>query len=259
MPPAMQSCSSRLLLAAPRKASTSARAPHLRTDGSSIEFPGFDLDPDLDFSQFGMAPGATPAVFPVPPFISLPPPGKKRRYAVSVKAMPMSMGSDMGTSLKTHRAPLVPVHLVRRGAHAEPELDKGRDGAWPMKVLKKIVPGLFPRPMKAATLNQNPLDAPPAPPAAPLPTSLGRGRALSIRSFKSGKKANARARAVDAENCPPVPRFRMHSFSSFVADDEDETDAEMTAITREAVCTTLRLNEEFEFALVDSDQFGIAL
>jgi hypothetical protein len=55
----------------------------------------------------------------------------------------------------------------------------------------------------------------------------------------------------------------VHSFSGYLADselaDEDETDAEMTAIQLEALGTALKLNERFEFALVDPEEIGIAL
>jgi hypothetical protein len=56
----------------------------------------------------------------------------------------------------------------------------------------------------------------------------------------------------------------MHSFSGYLADseladDEDETDAEMTAIQLEALGTVLKLNELFVFANVDPEETGIAL
>ncbi|KAJ7478376.1 hypothetical protein FB451DRAFT_1365918 [Mycena latifolia] len=248
-------------------------------DGAPIDFPG--INADLDFSEFGMTPApAAPTVFPLPPVISPPPPGKKRRYAASVRSLSMGMGSGTGTSLKTNRAPIVPVQLVRRKDTELSDTDKvtKRRGAWGMNALKKIVPGLFPRPTAGTRAPLGPSNAQtlapvPADPPTPHPA---RARALSIRSFKSGRSKmkalrTAGADADDAENRPPVPvlvpRTRMHSFSGFltaaaVADDEDtdedETDAEMTAITLEAVQTALRLNEEYEFALVDPDQIGIA-
>ncbi|KAJ7689188.1 hypothetical protein B0H17DRAFT_1135226 [Mycena rosella] len=229
-------------------------------DGAPIDFPGGPSD--LGFSQFGMTAAAAPAVFPTPPVISLPPPGKKRRYAVSVKSL--YTGPGTGTSLKTNCAPVVPVQLVRRKdlGLGEPEVDTQRR-RWPLNALKKIVPGLFPRP--AANTPRTPLgpsgnfELPALPKSSTTPPSA-RGRALSIRSFKSGKK-KARA-AVDAENRPPLPRARIQSFSGFLAEaaaEEDEEDAEMTAITREAIQTALRLNEEYEFAFVDPSQIGVAL
>ncbi|KAJ7480995.1 hypothetical protein FB451DRAFT_1171568 [Mycena latifolia] len=251
-------------------------------DGAPIDFPS--INSDLDFSEFGMTPiPAAPTVFPLPPVISPPPPGKKRRYADSVRLLSMGMGNGTGTSLRTNRAPIVPVQLVRRkdAELSDADKDTKRPQAWGMKALKKIVPGLFPRP--AAGTPRTPLGPSnvqilaPAP-ADPVTPHQARGRALSIRSFKSSKSKKKASRTVgaavdvdvDAENRPPVPmllRARMHSFSGFltaaVADDEyadeDETDAEMTAIAREAVETVLRLNEEYEFALVDPDQIGIAL
>jgi hypothetical protein len=56
----------------------------------------------------------------------------------------------------------------------------------------------------------------------------------------------------------------MHSFSGYLADseladDEDETDAEMTAIQLEALGRALKLNERIVFANVDPEEIGIAL
>ncbi|KAJ7876228.1 hypothetical protein B0H13DRAFT_1893811 [Mycena leptocephala] len=245
-------------------------------DGSIIDFPGFG------FTQFGMTPAhgtTSPALehFPPPPTIAQPPPGKKRRYAVSVKSL--YTGTGTGTTLKTNRAPVAPMRTVHRDFAAEPATPvpmKTSGGPW--KVFKRMVPGLFPRPTGRAASALTPLDAnlrgtqtTPSPTAAHTRTtsfsfasSFTRGRALSIRSFKSKGKA----RAVGVENRPPVPvrspRPRVHSFSGYLADseladDEDETDAEMTAIQLEALGTALKLNERFEFALVDPEEIGIAL
>ncbi|KAJ6480566.1 hypothetical protein C8R47DRAFT_1322495 [Mycena vitilis] len=70
-------------------------------------------------------------------------------------------------------------------------------------------------------------------------------------------------------NIPPVPvraapRARVHSFSGYLADselanDEDETDPEMILVSLEALATTLKLNERYEFALVDPSEIGLAL
>ncbi|KAJ7079469.1 hypothetical protein C8R44DRAFT_895691 [Mycena epipterygia] len=241
-------------------------------DGSVVDFPG--VDSALDFTQFGMtAAPAAPAVFPLPPIISSPPAGKKRRYAVSVRSL--YTGTGTGTSLHTNRATVVPVQLVRRDLcdDAAPVKDKVHRRTWTFGTLKKIVPGLFPRPTGTArALKPFDLNAPTVdmPPPSTISSFRTRSRALSIKSFKSTKKSKARAAAVEAENRPPPPmpltaRLRVHSFSGYTADaeadleDEDETDAEMTAITREAVRTALRLNEEYEFAPVDPNEIGIAL
>ncbi|KAJ7331527.1 hypothetical protein DFH08DRAFT_966514 [Mycena albidolilacea] len=252
-------------------------------DGSLIDFPGFA--PDLDFTRFGMTPahGATSPIvehFPQPPTIGQPPPGKKHRYAASVKSL--YTGNGTGTTLKTNRAPAAPVKTVPRdltAVPATPVAAKPSGGAW--KVLKKMVPGLFPRPTGRAAKALTPhvsnfsgTHTPPSPIAIahtrttsfPLASSFTRGRALSIRFFKSKGKA----RAVGVENLPPLPvratspRPRMHSFSGYLADseladDEDETYAEMTAIQLEALGTVLKLNELFVFANVDPEETGIAL
>ncbi|KAJ7675611.1 hypothetical protein DFH06DRAFT_1434766 [Mycena polygramma] len=227
-------------------------------DASSIiDFPGFG--PDLDFSQFGMTPAVahtaaspTSPSFPSPPVIASPPPGKKRRYAPSIKSL--YKGDGTGTSLKTNRCP--------RDLADEPAtpLPSKPHSSW--QVLKRMItPGLFPRPTARTS---KPLETDvggtniPAP-AAPshtrstslsAVTSMARSRALSFKSSKSKGKA----RAVGVENIAPAPkrRARIHSFSGYLSDsapaeDEDETDAEMTAIGREALETALKLKERFEF------------
>ncbi|KAJ7100934.1 hypothetical protein B0H15DRAFT_796600 [Mycena belliarum] len=244
-------------------------------DGAAIDFPC--PTPDSALGIYGLAaafPLPPVPAFPPPPVLARPPPGKKRRYAASVRSLSDALGTGpdagTGTSLKTNRAPLVPVQLVRRAATeldgAAPQEGAAKDKkprGWSLKGLKKIVPGIFPRP--AANAPRTPLvaltPAIPAPPAvdADSPAPRMRGRALSIRSFRSGKgtkkkRVNADA---DAENCPPVPppspRGRTQSFSGFLSaaadDDEDETDAQMIATTEEVMRTVLRLNEEYRFEL----------
>ena len=137
-----------------------------------------------------------------------------------------------------------------------------------MAALRKLVPGLFARPTTSALAPLSINTELKVPVEIPSATRQLRGYALSIRSFKSKSKAHA----VGAENRPPPPmpgRRRVHSFSGFLVDphagdadadeDEDETDAEMTAITREAVATALRLNQEYEFTPIDPDEIGVAL
>ncbi|KAJ7772257.1 hypothetical protein B0H16DRAFT_1512849 [Mycena metata] len=246
-------------------------------DGSIIDFPS-SFGSNLDFTQFGMTPAVaspTVAVFPLPPIISNPPPGKKRRYATSVKTL--YTGDGTGTSLKTNRATVPALKAVRREL-LEPlsPVQENAIGRW--NKLKRMIPGLFPRPT-AATRAPMPLgDFNTAPTTNTTATvvsndtpstasSFKRGRALSIRSFKSSKsKGNARAKGVE-NRPPPVPfreaRRRVHSFSGYLADselaDEDETDAEMTAIHLEALRTVLKVNEQYEFAEVDPSEIGVAL
>ncbi|KAJ6480567.1 hypothetical protein C8R47DRAFT_1218756 [Mycena vitilis] len=181
-------------------------------DGSVIEFPGFASE--LDFTQFGMTPALrhatnsdSPAAppFPPPPFISMPPPWKNRRYARSMKSL--YTGDGTGTSLKTNRATIIPVKVVPRDLAAEPTTPPPKRRGW--KALKKIIPGLFPRPV---VRTPQPLEADGggtnilvAPPVHTRSTSFsavstfGRTRAMSIRSFKSSK-SKGKARAAGVEN-----------------------------------------------------------
>ncbi|KAJ7602911.1 hypothetical protein DFH06DRAFT_1396021 [Mycena polygramma] len=233
---------------------------------SIIDFPSFG--PDLDFSQFGMTPAVAHAAasptspsFPSPPVIASPPPGKKRRYAQSIKSL--YKGDGTGTSLKTNRATVTPVKAVLRDLADESAtpLPSKPHRSW--QVLKRMItPGLFPRPTTRApkplesNVGGTNVPTPAAPPfhtrstSLSAVTSMARSRALSFKSSKSKGKA----RAVGMEHIAPAPkrRARMHSFSGYLADsasaeDEDETDAEMTAIGREALETALKLNERFEF------------
>ncbi|KAF7366155.1 hypothetical protein MVEN_00492400 [Mycena venus] len=236
-------------------------------EGTMLEFPAFA--PDLDFTRFGMT-SASPVVplFPPPPVISLPPVGKRRRYAASMKSL--YTGTGTGTSLKTNQAPIIPVKAVLRQEPATPVPAKSSGGAW--KVLRKIVPGLFPRPAMRALKPLEPNNAN----DSQKTTTATRGRAFSIRSFKSTKsKGKVRALGLGIENIPipPVPvraptssRTRVHSFSGYladseleIADDEDETDPEMTAIHLEALRTVLKLNQRYEYAVVDPEEIGVAL
>ncbi|KAJ7657200.1 hypothetical protein DFH06DRAFT_1328025 [Mycena polygramma] len=250
-------------------------------DGSIIEFPAFA--PELDFTQFGMTPAVTHATtpgslaappFPPPPLISMPPPGKNRRYARSIKSL--YTGDGTGTSLKTNRATVIPVKAVPRDLTAEPATPPPKRSGW--RALKKIIPGLFPRPTTRAPqpleTNVGGTNIPAAPPVHTRSTSFsavstfGRTRTLSIRSFKSSK-SKGKARAVGVGNIPPVPvraapRARVHSFSGYLTDselgnDEDETDPEMTLIGLEALATALKLNERYEFTAVDPSEIGLAL
>ncbi|KAJ7027598.1 hypothetical protein C8F04DRAFT_1399421 [Mycena alexandri] len=251
-------------------------------DGFIMDFPSSEsFDPNLDFTQFGMTPAVTSPtapVFPLPPVISKPPPGKKRRYATSVKTL--YTGDGTGTSLKTNRATVPALMAVRREL-LEPlsPVQENAPSRW--KKLKKIIPGLFPRPTAAATRVPMPLGAFNATQTTSCkavsddtsstafsPSSFMRSPALSLRSFKSTKsKGPGKARAKGLENRPPpVPfrdRPRVHSFSGYLADselaDEDETDAEMTAIYLEALRTVLKVNEQYEFAEVDPNEIGTAL
>ncbi|KAF8180726.1 hypothetical protein K438DRAFT_2171082 [Mycena galopus ATCC 62051] len=265
-------------------------------DGSIIEFPtnfGLRDDVDFDFTPFGMTRppiyATTPNTlhFPLPPHLGLPPPGKKRRYATSMKSL--YTGTGTGTSLKTNRAPIVPLQAVPRvveegpATPLPPPLPPVIAPRERWDSIKKIVPGLFRR-HTARPLLDRANDAESACATATAHTqptasfsaessssARTRGRALSIRSFKSSK-SKGKMRAAGIENVPllPVravpatPRPRVHSFSGYLADselvdEEDETDAEMTAVHLEALATVLKLNERFEFAVVDPEEIGVAL
>ncbi|KAJ7333942.1 hypothetical protein DFH08DRAFT_814013 [Mycena albidolilacea] len=255
-------------------------------DGSIIEFPGFASE--VDFTQFGMtaAPAATvtspiepPLPFPTPPIIRAPPVAKRRRYAASMKSL--YTGTGTGTILKTNQAPIIPVRIVPRVLEDEPATPlPAKTRGW--KALKKIVPGLFRRPIVRpltlldatgngvadATAPIGDTSTESTPTTYPPPSST-RLRALSIRSFKSSK-AWGKKPSAGVENLPflptraAAPRPRVHSFSGYLADnelmdDEDETDAEMTAVHLEALGTVLKINDRYQFALVDSAEIGVAM
>ncbi|KAJ7779419.1 hypothetical protein DFH07DRAFT_936256 [Mycena maculata] len=262
--------------AEPPSPNGSIKAMHTRSRPTSMEGP-IEFPPlVLHFAEYGMTP-ASPApvtfTFPMPPFIAPPPPGKKRRYAASLKSL--YTGTGTGTSLKTNCAPIVPVQLVRRDLCDElevPEKGKSRRG-W-LK-LKKLVPGLFHRPSAPATRPLSPLDFDSMPPLTPTAPATGfsmppasastRTRALSIRSFRSTKasKSKGKARAIGIENRPPplpvrAVRPRGYSFSGYLSD-EDETDPEVRAIERETYATVQSINKNFVFEPVEVDQhFGVA-
>ncbi|KAJ7832442.1 hypothetical protein B0H14DRAFT_3712263 [Mycena olivaceomarginata] len=210
----------------------------------------------LDFTRFGMTPPPrryishrralppTPYHWPTPAGQKAPL-RSKRQIAVHRKRY--------GHDSQTNRAPAAPVKTVPRDLTAVPATPvaakpSGGRGS-----------GTHTPPSPIAIAHTRTTLVPPR-------ASFTRGRALSIRSFKSKGKA----RAVGVENLPPLPvratspRPRMHSFSGYLADseladDEDETDAEMTAIQLEALGTVLKLNELFVFANVDPEETGIAL
>ncbi|KAJ6479002.1 hypothetical protein C8R45DRAFT_933778 [Mycena sanguinolenta] len=220
--------------------------------------------------------GPMHCVFPAPPTIAPVPVGKRRRYAKSMKGL--YTGTGTGTILRHDQAPVVPVRVVphdfevgeQRKVQPQPVKEKSR--GW--RALRKIVPGLFHRP---ATQHANSVDAQgisvltpaglaPTPSPSAASPSTARTRTLSIRSIKSFKSLKSKRKApAGIENIPPVPalptfRPRVHSFSGYLldsellADEEDETDPEMTAVQLEALLTALKINERYE-----AQEFGVAM
>ncbi|KAJ7234072.1 hypothetical protein C8J57DRAFT_1531854 [Mycena rebaudengoi] len=91
----------------------------------------------------------------------------------------------------------------------------------------------------------------------PLSINVTRLAETSLTDSKNGKPA-----PVSRTHYEPAPAHALLSgylADSELADDEDETDAEMTAIQLEALGRALKLNERIVFANVDPEEIGIAL
>ncbi|KAJ7184907.1 hypothetical protein C8R46DRAFT_1026742 [Mycena filopes] len=258
-------------------------------DGPIADFPRatFDgADLDLAFAQFGMTAAAAtaispmapvfPPIAPVVPILRMPPPPKRRRYALSVRTLNVG-ASNNATAVPALRTVRREPAVIEPSSPSELGQEVKPVSGW--KKLKKLVPGLFPRPNAAterapimplgdlnggtqtAGSSSNPTISPST------ASSSKRGRALSIRSFKS-TKSKAKARGV--ENVPPPlparPRSRLHSFSGYLADTEladgEDDDDEADALQREALrITALMFREEYAFAHVDADgnPIGVAM
>ncbi|KAJ6470856.1 hypothetical protein C8R45DRAFT_1218140 [Mycena sanguinolenta] len=245
-----------------------ARAP------ADVLFPPMNATPLAGFSS-------THLDFPTPPTINSVPVGKRRRYAQSMKSL--YTGTGVGTILRTNQAPIIRVRAVPRPLEDDDEEvpnvqppPTSSSRSWPGKALRKIVPGLFRRPaathgakgVNARSTSHSTQSLTPTSPAV-VSHSPSRMRSLSIRSFKSFT-SKGKARAAGIENIPPVPgrappRPRLYPFSGYfvdselLMDEEDETEPEMTAIQLEALVTTLKINERFEYVLVNPEEIGVAL
>ncbi|KAJ7138581.1 hypothetical protein C8R46DRAFT_1321529 [Mycena filopes] len=243
-------------------------------DGSIVgELPIFPAN--RSFARFGIVlPSATPPA-PSPPatiILSRPPPGKKRRYARSVKSL--YTGTGTGTSLKTNHSACPTLRTVRRELLepvVAPVQPVPKANAW--QRVRKLIPGIFPRPTTASpsTFDATPLSSSDntSDDAASCSPTFSRARgALSIRSFRS-TLSKSKSKGIENRPAPPPlvhARARVHSFSGYLAEtgyyladeydddaaDEDETDAEMIAIHREALRTTLRVNALYRFEEVEA-------
>ncbi|KAJ7788656.1 hypothetical protein B0H14DRAFT_3503954 [Mycena olivaceomarginata] len=238
-------------------------------DGSIIEFPGFASE--VDFTQFGMtaAPAATviPPIepsfpFPTPPIIRAPPVAKRRRYAASMKSL--YTGTGTGTILKTNQAPIIPVKIVPRVLDDEPATPlPAKTSGW--KALKKIVPGLFRRPIgrpltpldatingvadATAPIGDTSTEPTPTtyPPSILHPPPRAQHSLLQVEQG-AGQEAVRRCRQPPTPSHPPSCPSPPH-----------ETDAEMTAVHLEALGTVLKINDRYQFALVDPAEIGVAM
>ncbi|KAJ6465607.1 hypothetical protein C8R47DRAFT_1154665 [Mycena vitilis] len=160
--------------------------------------------------QFGMTPAVahasaspTSPSFPSPPVIASPPPGKKRRYARSIKSL--YKGDGTGTSLRTNRA-TVPAD----GGHA-PRLRRRASYPFTLEASQRVAGAQaddHPRPLPPPhrTHTDNARIGPTRSTSLSAVTSMAHGRALSFKSTKSEGKA----RTIGVEHIAPTA---MHSFS----------------------------------------------